>query len=200
MATATADKPKRTSHGTGTPSIMKNFSGKSGDISKAINASFKYLNVPNPKSDDEIAERINNYFRDCAENDELPLVETLALAIGVTRTTLWEWENGGKGSNAVRANMVKKAKEILASIDASLVSHGKIPQVTYIFRAKNFFGMKDQAEVVLSTNNPLDAEGNASQIEQKYIEEKYGKQIEQKETVQNIAESAEMPLKDVLGD
>ena len=53
--------------------------------------------------------------------------------------------------------MVKKAKEILAGIDAKLVSQGKIPQVTYIFRAKNFFGMRDQQEVVLTPNNPPSA-------------------------------------------
>lgn len=201
MATATTDKPKRTSHGTGTPSIKKNFTGESGDIAKAINASFKYLNVPRPQNDDEIAERINNYFQDCFDNDDIPLIENMALAIGVTRTTLWEWENGGKGSNPVRANMVKKAKEILAGIDAFLVSKGKIPQVTYIFRAKNFFGMKDQQEVVVTPNNPLGDEQNAEELKNKYLDDTYGeqKQIEQNRTINDVIEDvkrAEMPVKD----
>ena len=50
--------------------------------------------------------------------------------------------------------MIKKAKEILASLDAELVSRGKIPQITYIFRAKNFFGMKDVQDYILTPNNP----------------------------------------------
>ena len=92
----------------------------------------------------------------------------MALALGTIRQTLWEWEQGSKGP--VRRDMVKKAKEILAGIDAKLVSQGKIPQVTYIFRAKNFFGMRDQQEVVLTPNNPLGDTQNAEQLRQKYID------------------------------
>ena len=54
--------------------------------------------------------------------------------------------------------MIKQAKEMLAAMDADLVSNNKIPQVTYIFRAKNFFGMKDQTDVVITPNNPVGAE------------------------------------------
>ena len=186
MATATIEKPKR---GSKSASIADTFKGQKGDISKAINASFKYFNVPTPKNDDEIAERINNYLQDCFENDDIPLVENLALAIGVTRTTLWEWETGGKGSTPVKANMIKKAKEILAGIDAYLVSKGKIPQVTYIFRAKNFFGMKDQQEVVLTPNNPLGDGSDSEQLKEKYLADTYGtetKVIEQHDTLSEI--------------
>ena len=66
--------------------------------------------------------------------------------------------------------MIKKAKEILAGIDAKLVSQGKIPQVTYIFRAKNFFGMKDQSEVVLTPNNPPGGQRTPEELQQQYIE------------------------------
>ena len=51
--------------------------------------------------------------------------------------------------------MIKRAKEIMAAIDAELVSNNKIPQVTYIFRAKNFYQMADKSEVVLTPNTPL---------------------------------------------
>lgn len=66
--------------------------------------------------------------------------------------------------------MIKKAKQILAGIDAKLVSQGKIPQITYIFRAKNFFGMTDKQEVVLTPNNPLGAETPPEELQKKYIE------------------------------
>jgi hypothetical protein len=71
--------------------------------------------------------------------------------------------------------MIKKAKGILAAIDAKLVSEGKIPQVTYIFRAKNFFGMRDQQDVVLTPNvNPLGEQADAKALKQKYLENTYG--------------------------
>ena len=66
--------------------------------------------------------------------------------------------------------MIKKAKEILAGMDAELVSTGKIPQVTYIFRAKNFFGMRDQTDLVVTPNNPLGEATSATEIAQKYAE------------------------------
>ena len=63
--------------------------------------------------------------------------------------------------------MIKKAKEILAGIDAKLVSMGKIPQVTYIFRAKNFFGMKDQQDLVVTPAMPLGDSPDQKQLEER---------------------------------
>ena len=34
-----------------------------------------------------------------------------------------------------------------------MVTEGKINPVVYIFRAKNYFGMKDQQDLVLTPNN-----------------------------------------------
>ena len=63
--------------------------------------------------------------------------------------------------------MIYKAKEILAGIDAKLVSMGKIPQVTYIFRAKNFFGMKDQQDLVVTPAQPLGDSPDQKQLEER---------------------------------
>jgi hypothetical protein len=66
--------------------------------------------------------------------------------------------------------LIKKAKELLASFDAKMVQEGKINPVTYIFRAKNYFGLKDQQEYVLTPNNPLGDHTDPSDI-QKRLEE-----------------------------
>lgn len=105
------------------------------------------------ETDEECEERLNDFFSHVAETGELPTVEKMCLALGTTRQRVWEWEQGRKGDR--RADMIKRAKEILAAIDAELVSSGKIPQVTYIFRAKNYFGLTDQTQVILTPNNPL---------------------------------------------
>lgn len=104
------------------------------------------------RSDDECADRLNEFFDHIKETGEIPTVEKMCLSLGTVRSVVWEWENGSKGN--VRANMIKKAKEIMAAIDAELVSNNKIPQVTYIFRAKNFYQMADKSEVVLTPNTP----------------------------------------------
>lgn len=106
------------------------------------------------KSDEECAERLNEFFERLAETGEIPTVEKMCLALGTYRRTVWEWEQGYVGET--RGRMIKKAKEILAALDAELVSRGKIPQVTYIFRAKNFFGMSDNSTVTLvNGSDPL---------------------------------------------
>ena len=105
---------------------------------------------------------------------EIPTVEGMALAIGITPQRLRQWEYQIDGRNESRALIVQKAKAVLASIDASLVSEGKIPQVSYIFRAKNFFGMKDQQDIVVTPNNPLGENVDVEKIKQKYLENTYG--------------------------
>ncbi len=167
MVRAENRKPKRKG-GSGTASVTKDCTAKREEISQIIQESYQFFNLPKVQTDEECAERLNQYFQLCAERGQIPTVEDMALALGTIRQTLWEWEQGSKG--AARRDMVKKAKEILAGIDAKLVSQGKIPQVTYIFRAKNFFGMRDQQEVVLTPNNPLGDPQNAEQLQQKYLD------------------------------
>lgn len=119
------------------------------------------------KTDEECAERLNEFFDRINETGEIPTVEKMCLALGTVRQTVWDWENGSKGT--ARADMIKKAKEILAGIDAELVSRGKIPQVTYIFRAKNFFGLVDQSQVVLTPNNPIGETTGQKELAADYV-------------------------------
>lgn len=106
------------------------------------------------KTDEEAEERIGKYFVYCAENGIKPTVEELALALGTTRKTLWDWENGNQG--AISSNVIKKAKEILASFDAKMVLENRMNPVLYFFRAKNYYGMKDTMDYVLTPNTPTE--------------------------------------------
>lgn len=134
-------------------SIEDNTTATKPEMQDMIRNVIYYRNMPLVESDEECEERLDDFFRHAAETGELPTVEKMCLALGTSRQRVWEWEQGRKGER--RADIIKKAKEILAAIDAELVSTGKIPQVTYIFRAKNFFGMTDQTQVVLTPNNPM---------------------------------------------
>lgn len=98
------------------------------------------------QTDDECEQRIDAYFQYIIRTGEKPSLEKLALSLGVTRRALDYWKNGERGSQRRQA-MINYAIETLAAMDAELVNNNKIPQVTYIFRSKNFFGMKDQTEI-----------------------------------------------------
>ena len=165
----------RKKRGGKTASIADNTTARPEEIARAVRNAFQYFNRNIVKSDDECAERINGYFRDCADQQMLPTVENLSLALGTVRRTVWDWEQG-IGCSVARTNMIKKAKQILASIDAELVSSGKIPQVVYIFRAKNFYQMSDQQEIMINAGGSGEQDMSAEEIAKRYLED--GKTVE----------------------
>lgn len=193
-----AKETKKTSlrkRGSKSASVTANCTAKKEEIARIVGESVQYFKREPVKTNEECAERLNEYFLQCCTTGQIPTVEDMALALGVTRYTLWDWETG-RSQNSVRSLMIKKAKEILAAIDAKLVSEGKIPQVTYIFRAKNFFGMRDQQEVVLTPNvSPLGEQQDVEALKQKYLDNTYGVAGESPEkaesTIEITAESAE---------
>lgn len=138
------------------------------EIAKMVADASYFFGQPIVKTPEECAERLNWYFKSCTERQCLPTVESMALALGVQTKTLWDWETGRKGKDPAIGELVKEAKQVLASIDAQAASSGKIPQVVYIFRAKNFYGMKDQQEVVHVQTNPLDSPADQKELAEKY--------------------------------
>lgn len=120
-----------------------------------------------PKTDDEVEQRTIEYFRRCAETGERPTVESYCLALGYARSTVFDWESGRKQSQR-RADIIKSAKETIAAYDSGMVTAGKMSPIPYIFRAKNYYGMKDQQDLVLTPNNPLGDEKTAEDIANAY--------------------------------
>ncbi|GHV47049.1 hypothetical protein FACS189499_03770 [Clostridia bacterium] len=155
--------------GSKSASIEANFTGDKPSIGKVIHDNYRWFNYSAVKTDEECAERINEFFRVCNEENSFPTVEKLALALGVVRETLHAWQTRRSDMGAVRSDMIKKAKEILAGIDADLVQSGKIPQITYIFRAKNFFGMVDKQDVTITPNQQQDSDFDVNEIRQRYL-------------------------------
>ena len=148
----------------GTENFPNVISPKADDVRRIGTNLLYWYKKPKAKTDDEIQERLLEFFERCISNGEVMTVEKMALALGYDRKSLWAWETGGEGSTPTRRNLIKKAKELLASYDAEMVAEGKLNPVTYIFRAKNYFGMRDQVEHVVTPNNPLGDEVNPDDI------------------------------------
>ncbi len=151
-----------------TISVEHNNTATNEEMKAYIKSVMRWRKRSMVKTDEECAERLDEFFQTIAETGELPTVEKMCLALGVSRITVWSWEQG-KGCSPERANMIKMAKQMLAALDAELVQHNKIPQVTYIFRSKNFYGMRDQTDVVVSPANPLGEQKTQAQLEE-YID------------------------------
>ena len=123
------------------------------------------------KDDEELCERLDWFFHNCAETKQLPTVEKMCLAIGYPRESVFEIINGiQRGFSNETADILKKAKNLIASLDAELAQEGKIQPVVYLFRAKNFYGMRDQQEMVLTPNNRLSEYQDRHAIEAKYAD------------------------------
>ena len=72
-------------------------------------------------------------------------------------------------TESVRQKVIKKAKETLACFDAGLVAAGKMNPVPYIFRAKNYYGMTDQQQLVIEPKTNI-SDVSADEIAAKYNE------------------------------
>lgn len=154
----------------GLAGVEQNTSAKAEDVSRILSNCLKWYKMPKAKTEQELEDRIAQFFVTCFETGEIPTVEKMCLAIGYDRQTVWRWENGERtselGSRA--GDITKKGKEFLATFESEMVTEGKINPVVYIFRAKNFFGMKDVQDYILTPNNPLGSDSDPATMAQKY--------------------------------
>lgn len=137
------------------PSIEITAQGFTADeISAVATNVLQWYSRPIVRTDEDVADRLNEFFARTVTLGEIPTVEKMALALGTTVSTVSRWQQGAMGKT--RAAMIERAKDIISAIDAELVVTGKIPVVPYIFRAKNFYGMSDQREIVVAKQDPFE--------------------------------------------
>lgn len=163
------ERPLRGRGGTANfPSVISG--AKSEDISRCLKNCLTFYGLPIVKSDDECQQRLYDFFDTCQKTGQLPTVEKMVMALGTVKQTVWDWEQGRKCSQR-RADLIKKAKEFIASFESEMVTEGKINPVVYIFRAKNYFGMKDQQDVVLKPESPLGDTVDQARLESTIVQE-----------------------------
>ena len=164
----TETKPPTKKPGSKSASIEATMTATSPEISEMIGNVLYWYNRQPVKTDEDVADRLNEFFQHVHETGEIPTVEKMCLALGVHRQTVWQWKTG-QGCSTTRTYMIKKAYDVMGALDAEMVSRNKIPQVTYIFRAKNFYGLTDTQQVIVTPNSPLD-QANADEARKKYIQ------------------------------
>ena len=124
----------------------------------------KSLNTSRCTTSEELKERFEKLFQICFEYNFIPTVESLALCSGIDRRSLWDIETGLTNKNSGMSDIVKKAKDFIATCEAELARDGAINPTVYIFRAKNYFGMSDKQEVVVTPNTGTQMPENAEEI------------------------------------
>lgn len=118
----------------------------------------------------EMERRFDRYLRICAERDMRVTNKGAYLAIGITDDNVYDW-SVRREANPERAAFIKKVQKVCSFYRESMMASGKINPVVGIFWQKNYDGMKDQQEVVLTPNqSPLGEQKDAEAIRQKYLE------------------------------
>ena len=140
---------------------MKELSADGGNVRPGENARFVRfamaswnlppIDISDPK---QVENRIGEYFTHCAENDRRPQIVGLCNWLGISRDTLNSWVNG-ETRNTTHTDIIKKAYRVMEEMWSDYMQYGKISPPTAIFLAKNWYGYKDVADVVVTPNNPL---------------------------------------------
>jgi len=118
--------------------------------SRVLAEVMQYARAEPVHTDAELQKRISLYFQRCIQDGAKPTWEELVLALGVSKRTVNDWENGK--NQKISPNTIARARDILATFDAKMVLDSKINPITYFFRAKNFYGMSDKQEVLVTPN------------------------------------------------
>ena len=109
---------------------------------------------PRAKTDEEIAERLQWYFFEyCPMYQMKPTIDGCCLALGIHRDTMNNWEHGESGS--YKLDVAKKCKYLVKTFMETATMEGKLNPIVWMFYGKNYFGMSDKQEVVLTPNQGI---------------------------------------------
>jgi hypothetical protein len=143
-----------------------------GDNSKYLAHALATRQLPKIDTSDpkQVEGRIDWYFHHCIDNDMKPTVKGFCNALGVAKSTLWEWKNGGFRANT-HEEIIVRAYDVLEEMWENYMQNGKINPMAGVFLGVNNYGYKDVKQVNLTPivdNKPEVID--AATIEAKYAE------------------------------
>ncbi len=118
---------------------------------------------------DGLYKRLGEYLEICVKNDMKVGNQACYFALGLSRDDCWDWMHGkGLGTNPAYSAFAKKVTQICATYREGLMQDSKVNPVTGIFWQKNYDGLRDQQEVVLTPNNPLGQGTDVATLAERY--------------------------------
>ncbi len=117
---------------------------------------------------DALEDRFNQFIKFCSDNDIRITNQLAYLALGIDKDDVYDWVNR-RSRTPRHSDFIKKVKNFCASYREMLGADGKLNPVTLVWWQKNYDGLKDQQEVILTPNQPL-----GEQLQPKELAERYG--------------------------
>jgi hypothetical protein len=123
-----------------------------------------------PQTDEEVSKRIDEYFSFCQRTGNRPGIESLCLALHISRTTLFNW-NAGINCSPARTEIINTAKAFIAAFLEQSITRGKISPPSGIFLMKNWLNYKDTIsfENVAAEQTVPQHHRSAEEIAQDYV-------------------------------
>lgn len=121
-----------------------------------------------PKDVPEMEKRFEHYLKMCAKYGQKVGNLGAYSAIGISRQQAYDWEHKTKTLKE-RQEFIKKVKRICSTYREAMGSDAKINPVLTIFWQKNFDGLRDQTDVVVSDGNALSNLDDTESLESKYM-------------------------------
>lgn len=111
------------------------------DKSNMLTVFDSFRRLPPVRKNDiaEINERLDNYFKICADNAIIPTVEAMELVLGVSRQAMWKWQQ----EDCEAGQIVSRAKTIINAMLTTATMAGKCNPVYSIWLQKNNFNYSD---------------------------------------------------------
>ena len=136
--------------------VLKDFGAAPGENAKFIRFALESWDLPpiDISDPEQVKERLGMYFKHCADNDRKPQIVGMCNWLGISRSTLNTWING-EYRNSTHSDIIKKAVSFIEEMWADYMQSGKLNPASGIFLAKNWYGYKDVADVVVTPNDPL---------------------------------------------
>ena len=125
------------------------FVGKSIEFTLKLNE--MYDQPPDRKNIKEMEQRFVDYLKLCMAYDFQPGNMACYTALGITKQDADRWESGMVGTT-LQCDFIKKVKQIISTFRENAANEGKINTVWAIFMGKNYDGLKDQQDVVVTPN------------------------------------------------
>lgn len=147
---------------------------KRARLASAMSAYCGTLHVMPVKSNAELIQRGEEYFKFCAQRRLVPTVEGLSSYVGYAVRTLLSWQNkersGFHDGEETTGEIVERLKGVIDAIDGQLAADNDIPFLVWCFRRKALSNWVEAQKIQIETtgggdtNKPLTAEEIARRL------------------------------------
>lgn len=114
-----------------------------------------------------VKRRIKAYFASIHEADVKPTLMGVCNSLGITKTTFQEWLRG-KNCTKEHRDIAQKAMGVLEEFWEMSIVNGKISADVGKFLGERQFGYTPVSEIIITPNNPLDANKTEDELKRLY--------------------------------